>query len=82
MFEIIKEKMREYIKNERFEESEIKDDKMEDIAIILANMQLAGELIRTINLNKFDGKVLKYVAPYFNLGVDASDFEYSDNEIL
>jgi hypothetical protein len=36
-------------------------------------MQLAGELIRLINLNRYDGKVLKYVAPYFNLIIDSSD---------
>jgi hypothetical protein len=30
MFEIIKEKMREYIKNERLEDSQIRDDEMED----------------------------------------------------
>jgi hypothetical protein len=73
MFEIIKEKMRNYIKNERLEESEIRDNQMEDITIRLGNMQLAGELIRAINLNKFDVKVLKYVAPYFNLTIDSSD---------
>lgn len=59
MFEIIKEKMRAYIKNERLEESEIRDDEMECITLRLANMQLAGELISLINLNRFDGKVLK-----------------------
>ena len=84
MFEIIKEKMREYIKNERLEDSQIRDDEIDDITLRLSNMQLAGELIRLINLNKYDGKVLKYVAPYFNLIVDSND-EYdsgsdSDNE--
>jgi hypothetical protein len=73
MFEIIKEKMREYIKNERLEESEIRDDEMDCVTLRLGNMQLAGELIRLINLNKYDTKVLKYVAPYFNLNVDSSD---------
>jgi hypothetical protein len=70
MFEIIKEKMRKYIKSERLEESEIRDEEMEDITTRLSNMQLAGELIRLINLNKYDAKVLKYVTPYFNLNVD------------
>ena len=73
MFEIIKEKMRDYIKNGRLEESEIRDNQMENITIRLGNMQLAGELIRSINLSKYDGKVLKYVAPYFNLTIDSSD---------
>ena len=49
MFEIIKEKLREYIKNERLEESEIRDEEIEDITTRLSNMQLAGELIRLIN---------------------------------
>ena len=63
MFEIIKEKMREYIKNGRLEESEIRDEEMDNITSRLANMQIARELIRMINLNKYDTKVLKYVAP-------------------
>jgi hypothetical protein len=46
---------------------------MEDITTRLGNMQLAGELIRLINLNRYDAKVLKYVAPYFNLNVESSD---------
>jgi hypothetical protein len=71
MLEIIKEKMREYIKNEKVDDSEIRDNRMEDITIRLSNMQSAGELIRSINLNKYDSKVLKYVAPYFNLNVDS-----------
>ena len=70
MFEIIKEKMKDFIKNGRLEESEIRDNKMEDITTKLGLMQSAGELIRQINLNKFDGKVLKYIAPYFNLNVE------------
>ncbi len=80
MFEIIKEKMKEYIKNERLGESEIRDDEMEDVALKLANMQLAGELIRMINLNKYHKKVLKYVAPYFNLNIDESSDD-SNSEI-
>jgi hypothetical protein len=80
MFEIIKEKMRDYIKNGRLEESEIRDNKMEDITIRLGNMQSAGELIRLINLNKYDGKVLKYVAPYFNLTIDSSDESESSDD--
>ena len=63
MFEIIKEKMREYIKNGRLEESEIRDEEMDNITSRLANMQIARELIRMIDLNKYDTKVLKYVAP-------------------
>jgi hypothetical protein len=45
-------------------------------------MQSAGELIRLINLNKYDGKVLKYVAPYFNLNIDSdsSSNESSDSD--
>ncbi len=70
MFEIIKEKMKEYIKNGGLEESEIRDEEMDNITSRLANMQLAGELIRLINLNKYDAKVLKYVTPYFNLNID------------
>ena len=76
MFEIIKEKMREYIKKEKLEDTEIRDDEMEDITIRLGQMQNAGELIRLINLSKLDGKVLKYVAPYFNLNID----NLSDND--
>ena len=72
--------MREYIKNERLEESEIRDEEMEDITTRLSNMQLAGELIRLINLNKYDGKVLKYVAPYFNLNIDESSANLDGEE--
>ena len=72
--------MREYIKNERLEESEIRDEEIEDITTRLSNMQLAGELIRSINLNKYDGKILKYVAPYFNLNIDESN-DSSDSEM-
>ncbi len=77
MFDIIKEKMRDFIKNERLGESEIRDEEMEDVTIRLANMQLAGELIRMINLNRYDKKVLKYVAPYFNLNIN--DFDDDSN---
>jgi hypothetical protein len=80
MFEIIKEKMREYIKNGGLKESEIRDEDIDNITIRLANMQLAGELIRLINLNKYDGKVLKYVAPYFNLIIDSSDSESEESD--
>lgn len=73
MFEIIKDKMRTYIKNKKIEDSEIRDNQMEDITARLGLMQSAGELIRQINLSKFDKKVLKYVAPYFNLNIDNSD---------
>ncbi len=53
---------------------------MEVITTRLANMQLARELIRSININKLDCKVLKYVAPYFNLNIDGeSDSDFSDN---
>ncbi len=52
---------------------------MEDVTIKLANMQLAGELIRMINLNRYDKKVLKYVAPYFNLNIDGSEGESSND---
>ena len=82
MFEIIKEKMREYIKNGRLEETEIRDDDIENITMKLSNMQSAGELIRLINLNKFEGKVLKYVSPYFNLIIDSDSSESSDEETL
>ena len=51
-----------------------------EITIRLGNMQLAGELIRMINLNKYDGKVLKYVAPYFNLTIDSSDPESEESK--
>ena len=80
MLEIIKEKMKEYIKSERLEDSQIRDDEIEDITLRLSNMQLAGELIRLINLNKYDGKVLKYVAPYFNLIIDSSNEFDSDSD--
>ena len=81
MFEIIKDKMKEYIKNGRLEDSEIRDEGIEDITVRLGQMQSAGELIRLINLNKYDGKVLKYVAPYFNLSIDSeSDSEESEDE--
>ncbi len=81
MFEIIKDQMKDYIKRERLEESEIRDVFTEDITIKLTNMQLAGELIRAINLHQFNGKVLKYVAPYFNLNLDNECSDFEDNEI-
>ncbi len=74
MFEIIKEK----IKNERLEDPEIRDKKMEDITLRLSNMQSAGELIRVINLNKYNSKVLKCVAPYFNLIIEDNDSNNSN----
>ena len=74
MFEIIKEKMKEYIKNGKMCERDIRDEEMEDITIRLANMQLAGELITLINLNKFDAKVLKCVAPYFNINIKSGQY--------
>jgi hypothetical protein len=80
MFDIIKEKMRDFIKDERLEDSEIRDDKMEDITTRLSNMQLAGELIAMINLNKYDTKVLKYVTPYFNLTIDSSDSDSHESD--
>lgn len=53
---------------------------IENITTRLSNMQLAGELIRLINLNKYDRKVLKYVAPYFNLIIDSdSNSDSGDN---
>lgn len=72
--------MREYIKKERLEDLEIRDEEMENVTVRLANMQSAGELIRSINLNKYDKKVLKFVAPYFNLNID-EDSE-SDNDSI
>ena len=80
MFEIIKKKMKEYIQNNKITETVIRDDDMEDITVRLSRMQSAGELISLINLGKLDSKVLKYVAPYFNLSVDIDDSESSDSE--
>ena len=45
MFDIIKDKMRDYIRKGKIDDSNISDDKMEDISLRLSNMQSASELI-------------------------------------
>jgi len=72
MFEIIKDKMKEYVDKNKVSEADIRNDKTDGISVKLSNIQLACELIRDINASKFEGKVLKYVAPYFNLNINNS----------
>ncbi len=75
MFEIIRDRIEEYIDENKLSESDIRDNETDEINMRLSNLQLAGELIRDINASKFEAKVLKYVAPYFNLIINSSGSE-------
>lgn len=81
MFDIIKNKLRKYVKYKILEESNVKNKNVDDVVIKFKNMHIANELIKMINSDKYNRKVLKYVAPYFNLNIDDPDSE-SDVEEL